>query len=184
MKSTNEQNRKVIRSTDNLNRLFRVLVGGDMKSLYYDSETEEQNDRMRKKNSSNIIFPIVDVEQGYLHLNGISHKQLAKDYILRDLFLWSIVMNYMDVAKVLLAHMKDRICATLIAMKILSYMRDNSADAVHGDKKTDLAYWINYFEQYAIDCIDLCFKSDQNIARILTIQRVEMFGDVTCLQVR
>jgi len=51
-------------------------------------------------------------------------------------------------------------------------------------KKMILLIGLNYFEQYAINCIDLCFKNDPNMARILTIQRVEMFGDVTCLQVK
>jgi len=151
-----------------------------MKSLYYDTQIEEQEDRMGVKRFTNIISPI----QGQLISNDDVYKQLAKDYIIRDLFLWSIVMNYMDLAKVFIAHMKDRICGALIATEILSHLRDTSADAVYGDKKDDLTHWINYFEQYAINCIDLCFKNDPNMARILTIQRVEMFGDVTCLQVK
>jgi len=150
-----------------------------MKSLYYDTQIEEQEDRMGVKRFTNIIFPIEDIEQGQLIGSDAIYKQLAKDYIIRDLFLWSIVMNYMDLAKVFISHMKDRICGALIATKILSHLRD----AVYGDKKADLTHWINYFEQYAINCIDLCFKNDPNMARILTIQRVEMFGDVTCLQV-
>ncbi|CAF3482459.1 unnamed protein product [Rotaria sp. Silwood1] len=183
VKTTNDQHRKVICSTDDLNRLFRVLVGGYMKPLYYDSQIEEQENRMRVKHFTNIIFPMEDIEQGQLIASDTVYKQLAKDYIIRDLFLWSIVMNYMDLAKVFLAHMKDRICGALIATEILSHLRDHSSDAVHGDKKTNLTYWINYFEQYAINCMDLCFKNDPNMARILAIQRVEMFGDVTCLQV-
>ncbi|CAF2673374.1 unnamed protein product [Rotaria sp. Silwood2] len=178
VKTTNDQHRKVIRSTDDLNRLFRVLVGGYMKPLYYDSQIEEQEDRMGVKHFTSIIFPIEDIEQGQLIASDTVYKQLAKDYIIRDLFLWSIVMNYMDLAKVFLAHMKDRICSTLIATEILSHLREHSSDAVHGDKKTNLTHWINYFEQYAINCIDLCFKNDPNMARILAIQRVEMFGDV------
>ena len=183
MKETNEHNRKVICSTDDLNVLFRILVGGYMKSLYYDTQIEEQDDRMGVKRFTNIIFPMEDVEQGQLISSDAVYKELAKNCIMRDLFLWAIVMNYMDLAKVFIAHMKDRICAALIATEILSHLRDTAADAVYGDKKADLTRWINYFEQYAIDCLDLCFKNDPNMARILTIQRVEMFGDVTCLQV-
>jgi hypothetical protein len=155
-----------------------------MKPLYYDSQLEEQEDRMGVKRFTSIISPIQDLEQGHLIASDTVYKQLAKDYIMRDLFLWSIVMNYMDLAKVFIAHMNDRICGALIATEILSHLRDSFSDAVHGDKKGELTNWINYFEQYAINCMDLCFKNDQNMARILTIQRVEMFGDVTCLQVR
>ena len=184
VKTKNEQNRKVIESTDDLNELFRTLVGGYMKALYYDTQIEEQDDRMGVKRFTNMIFPLGDIEQGPLISSDAVYKELAKDYIIRDLFLWAIVMNYMHLAKVFISHMKDRICGALIATEILSHLRDTSSDAVYGDKKADLTNWINYFEQYAINCIDLCFQNDPNMARLLTIQRVEMFGDVTCLQVR
>ena len=38
---------------------------------------------------------------------------------LRDLFVWAILMNYIDMAKVCLSHMKYRICPALLATKIL-----------------------------------------------------------------
>lgn len=173
----------MIESTEDLNDFFRSVVGGYMKPLYYDSQIDEQEDRMGVKRFTNIIYPMHDVEQGPLMGSDVFYKQLSKDYILRDLFLWSIVMNYMDLAKVFLAHIKERICAALIATEILSHLRDTCSDAVHGDKKTELTRWIEYFEKYAIHCIDLCFKNNPDMARLLTIQRVEIFGDVTCLQV-
>jgi hypothetical protein len=173
----------VIQSTGDLNELFRVLIGGYMKPLYYDSQIDEQEDRMGVKRFSSIISPLQDVEQGALIGTDAVYKQLAKDYLIRDLFLWAVVMNYMDLAKVFIAHMKDRICAALIATEILSHLRDTCSDAVHGDKKMTLTRWIHYFEQYAINCMDLCFENDPDMARVLTVQRVEFFGDVTCLQV-
>ncbi|CAF1028475.1 unnamed protein product [Adineta ricciae] len=182
-KTTNDKNRRIISSTDDLNKLFQKVIGSYVKSLYYDSQIEEQEDRMGVKRFTNIISPAHDIEQGQLIGTDASYKQLARDYIIRDLFLWSIVMNHMELAKVFLAHMKDRICGALIATEILSHLRDNSSDAVYGDKKVRLTLWINYFEQYAIDCMDLCFQNDPNMAQLLTVQRVEMFGDVTCLQV-
>ena len=183
VKTTNEHHRKVIQSTEDLNELFRALVGGYMKSLYYDTQIEEQEDRMGVKRGSNAIVPLEDLEQGQLIASDAAYKQLAKDYIIRDLLLWAIVMNYMDLAKVFISHMKDRICGALIATEILSHLRDTSSNAVYADKKADLTRWISYFEQYAINCLDLCFRNAPDMARILTIQRVELFGDVTCLQV-
>ena len=183
MRTTNNYNRKVIHSTDDLNQLIRALVGGYMKPLYYDTQIEEEEDRLGVKRFTNLISPIKDVEQGPLMSSDIVYKEMAKDYIIRDLFLWSIVMNYIDLAKVFIAYIKDRICAALIATEILSHLRDSSSDAVYGDKKVEMTRSIHYFEQYAINCMDLCFKNDSDMARLLTIQRVELFGDVTCLQV-
>jgi hypothetical protein len=184
VKTSNDQRRKVIGSTDDLNELFRTLVGDYMEPLYYDSQIAEQEDRTGVKRFTNIIAPIQDIEQGSLIASQTVYKQLAKDYIIRDLFLWSIVMNYIDLAKVFISHTKDRICAALIATEMLSHRRDTSSDAVYGDKKMELTRSIRYFEQFAIDSIDLCFKNNPDMARILTMQRVELFGDVTCLQVR
>ncbi|CAF0946556.1 unnamed protein product [Adineta steineri] len=183
IQTTNDRNEKIICSTDDLNQLFRDLIGGYIKKLYYDTQIEEEEDRMGIKHFTNIISPMPDIEQGQLVHTEIIYKQLAKDYIIRDLFLWAIAMNYMELAKVFLAHMKDRICGALIATEILSHLRDKSSDAVYGDIKIDLTRWIKYFEQYALNCMDLCFKNDPNMAQILTVQRVEAFGDVTCLQV-
>lgn len=183
--STNDLGQKSIRTTDDLNDLFRDLIGGYIKPLYYDSQIEEQEDRLGVKRFTNIISAkIKDLEQGPLIGSDARYNELAIDYILRDLFLWSIVMNHMELSKVFLAHMKDRICGALVATEILSHLFDTCSDAVHGDKKIYIKRWIHYFEQYAIDCLDLCFKNNPDIARLLTIQRVELFGDVTCLQVK
>ena len=118
----------MIQSTDDLNDLFRSVVGGYMKPLYYDSQIDEQEDRMGVKRFTNIIYPMQDVEQGPLIGSDALYKQLAKDYVIRDLFLWAIVMNFIDLAKVFLAHTKDRICAALIATEILSHLRDTCSD--------------------------------------------------------
>ena len=179
----NAEGRKVIGSTGDLNDLFRDLVGGYMKPLYYDSQIEEQEDRMGVKRFTTVISPLPELEEGQLLGSDTLYKQLAKDSLIRDLFLWAIVINQMEMAKVFLAHMKDRICAALVATEMLSHLRNTSSDAVHGDKKTEMTRWINYFEEYAVHSLDLCFKNDPDMARLLTIQRVELFGDVTCLQV-
>jgi hypothetical protein len=87
VQTTDDQNRKIIRSTDDLDELFRRLIGFYMKSLYYDTQIEEQEDRMGVKRFSSIISPIQDIEQGQLIASDAVYKQLAKYYLIRDLFL-------------------------------------------------------------------------------------------------
>ena len=99
---------------------------------------------------------------------------------MRDLFLWSILMNHIDMAKVLLSHIKYRICAALIATKILKKYHNKS---VHGDLKDNYMKSIDYFQQYAIECINQCEKNDADQACQIILQRIELYGNVTCLQV-
>ena len=41
-----------------------------------------------------------------------------------------------------------------------------------------------YFEQYAIDCVNQCEMHDGNMACEIVLQQIDLFGYVTCLQVR
>ncbi|CAF4198966.1 unnamed protein product, partial [Rotaria sordida] len=47
-----------------------------------------------------------------------TENQYTKHHILRDLFLWSIFMDMPEMTKVLLFHVRSRICAALIASAI------------------------------------------------------------------
>jgi hypothetical protein len=108
------------------------------------------------------------------------NKQIMQDSIMRDLFLWAILMNRIDMAKVFLSHLKYRICAALIATKILKTYHNEST---HGDLKENYMKNANYFEQYAIECIDQCEKNNSDEACKIVVQRIELYGNVTCLQV-
>ena len=99
---------------------------------------------------------------------------------MRDLFIWAILYNYIDMAKVFLAHIKYRICAALIATKIL---KQYHSKASHGDLKNGYIASATYFQQYAIDCINECEKNDSDLACEIVLQEIDLFGYVTCLQV-
>ncbi len=102
------------------------------------------------------------------------------DYFMRDLFLWAIVMNRVDMAKVLLSHMKYRICPALIATKIFKqYYRK----APYGDLNKSYDESATYFEQYAINCLNKCDEKDEAKACEIILQRNELYGYATCLQV-
>lgn len=158
---------KLISSTNDLNYILKRLTEGLIKDIY---PTEQHSDNHAGTNS-------VSPEGG---------KILVFDYPLvnktfRDLFIWAILVNYIDMAKVLLAHVNHRICAALIAAKILKSYRDKYA--IYDDKKNAYTQSMKYFEDYAIDCLTLCYRNDPNTACELILRECGLFGKVSCLQV-
>ena len=168
-----EHNEAIVDNIETLNRIFRNMIGDYMHTLYYDRLEDEQSDRyfkgLKKKRTEE--RKLSDEEQ----------RQIMRTYFLRDLFLWSIVMNYADMAKVLLSFMDYRICSALIATKIF---KEYQRKAPYGDLQKSYTKSIEYFEQYAIDCLDQCDNRDPEKACQIILQRNELYGYVTCLQVR
>ncbi|CAF1211902.1 unnamed protein product [Didymodactylos carnosus] len=171
---------KVLKSPEELNRVLEILVGDYMKPLYYETYDEEKRERRpylsKKKN-------LVEIE-GQTTTSSTkneSERKLVQDYVFRDLFLWAILVNYIDMAKILLSHMKYRICSALLATKILKAYRDRIA--THRDVKEKLTEQIDYFETFAIDCLELCHINKPGTSCEIIVQQIALFGDVTCLQV-
>jgi hypothetical protein len=156
-------------SIKEVNYILEQLIGDNMEEIYLDSEDDNHTGRN-----------VVTVEQD-APTPTPPPKYSFTDQTFRDLFIWAILMNYIDMAKMLLAHINHRICAALIARKILKSFRDKYA--VYSDKNIEYKQSMSYFEDYAIECVTRCYKNDQDKACELVLRQCEIFGNVTCLQV-
>jgi hypothetical protein len=154
-------------STGTLNHVLNKLIGDYMHQLYFQSYQEEVAYRIKWSLQEITYSPEEE-------------KQMPYDYIMRDLFLWSILMNYIEMAKVFLSHMKYRICSALIATKIL---KEYYTIATYGDLKDSYSKSADYFENYAIECINKCAKNDPDTGCQIILQQIPLYGNVTCLQV-
>ncbi|CAF3948648.1 unnamed protein product, partial [Rotaria sp. Silwood2] len=172
-----------IHTIDDLNTVLSKLIGDYMNKLYFNNEKYENRYRSlwgldelnTEQNQMNV--QIIGSQENFIDKDN---RQISQDYIMRDLFLWSILMNHIDMAKVLLCYVKYRICAALIATKIL---KEYYSIATHGELKDSYMKNANYFQQYAIDCITQCEKNNSDQACQIVLQRIELYGNVTCLQV-
>jgi hypothetical protein len=116
----------------------------------------------------------------FLQKQKATLKQLPQDYIMRDLFIWAVLMNYTHMAKVFLLHMKYRICPALIASKIL---RQYHHEAPYGELKDNYKKKAKYFEDYAITCLDICDDHDVNKSCEIILQQNKLYGYISCFQV-
>lgn len=102
------------------------------------------------------------------------------EYIYRDLFLWCVLTYRLDMAKIFLSKMKNRICSALIASKILkslaAYAPDHVGNETLNSKAAD-------FEDYAIEFLKCSYYCDKYQACELIVRRLDLYGGVTCLQV-
>ena len=104
----------------------------------------------------------------------------VRELLFRDLYLWAILTNRIEIAKILLSHMQTRVCAMLIASKIFrSYLRF----ATDNESKDVLACQAKQFEEYADECLKCCYNYDEEKACEIAIRRIDIYGGVSCLQV-
>ncbi|CAF3904829.1 unnamed protein product [Rotaria sordida] len=108
-----------------------------------------------------------------------TENQYTKHHILRDLFLWSIFMDMPEMAKVLLFHVRSRICAALIASSIFKKYLYFSLTVDMRDKFQIQAL---EFETYAGMFIDQCYEYNEKRACELLLRQIPLFGNITCMQ--
>ncbi|CAF2031429.1 unnamed protein product [Rotaria magnacalcarata] len=108
-----------------------------------------------------------------------TESSYTKHHILRDLFLWSIFMDMPEMFKVLLFHLRSRICAALIASAIYKNYSKLSPTVDMRDKFQTQSL---DFEIYASMFIDKCYEYNEKRACELLLRQIPLFGNVTCMQ--
>ncbi|CAF0865587.1 unnamed protein product [Didymodactylos carnosus] len=149
-----------------LNEILANLIGDYIKPFY----TSKTKNRL----SSTLFACFRKIEKTR------THNDIKLEYVYRDLFLWSILTHRIEMAKLFLKHMRTRICASLIASKIIRTIVQREYDqAIRHEYEQEA----NYFESFAIECLTCCYNNDKAYACELVIREVHMYGGVTCLQI-
>lgn len=158
---------------EDLDEILRRLIGDYMKPIYSSNDRRSvccpwrTDARVTDENDSEVPDPE-------------ETKIEARQFAYRDLFLWSILTNRIEMAKVILSQMETRICAALIASKIFKSYLSFSSD---NETKDILSSQANQFEEYANEFLKSCYNYDEVKACEIAIRRINIFGGVTCLQV-
>lgn len=183
IKPTKTKSIKKIELCRELNYILKSILGDEIRDMYFDNSEDE-----KKFISDYGLIKIKEKSDGSVPSDDEIDDDLVsmqdsrfQDLIIRDLFIWSILRNHIDMAKVFLARMKYRICGALIAKAILKefYRKSNRRD-----HKKEYKTSADYFENYAIECVKCCDKMDEEQTDELVLQGIDFFGGITCLQVR
>jgi hypothetical protein len=107
-------------------------------------------------------------------------KKDRRQVVYRNLFFWAILTSRIQMCKVIMSFMQSRICAALIASKIMKSYQELAND---NELKDTLLTRANEFEEYANQSLQRCYTADEDQACEIAIRRIYLFGGVTCLQV-
>ncbi|CAF4285885.1 unnamed protein product [Rotaria sp. Silwood2] len=179
---------KQLNSEQDLDIILKSLIGDYFKSIYTHSDTSlwEQikvwcPSLVEARVADSRAVPNTDYNDSDSEVPDPEEAQKdGRELVFRDLFLWSILTNRIEMSKVILSHMQTRTCAALIASKIFKsyedYAYDNeSKDVLHGQAEE--------FEEYANQSLKCCYNLDEEKACEIAIRRIKLLGGVSCLQV-
>ncbi|CAF4113570.1 unnamed protein product, partial [Rotaria sp. Silwood2] len=179
------RNNKSIDSEEDLDLILRKLIGDYFKPIYTPSVTNFWkrlklfSSRSRMADNRAIVYEDYNSNDSEVPDPEETQKE-ARELVFRDLFLWSILTNRVEMSKVILSHMQTRISAALIESKILkSYKKcayDNEAKGV-------LYCQAEQFEEYANECLKCSYYLHEEKAHEIAIRSINIFGGVSCLQV-
>ncbi|CAF3112137.1 unnamed protein product [Rotaria sp. Silwood2] len=179
---------KTIDSEQDLDLLLKKLIGDYFKPIYTRTVTDFW-DRLKICFRCSIGACVEDNSTvWYADYNGDDSEvpdpeeaqKEVRELVFRDLFLWSILTNRIEISKVILSHMQTRICAALIASKIFKSYENFAYD---NESKDVLHCQAEQFEDYANECLTCCYHLDEEKACEIAIRRINLFGGVSCLQV-
>ncbi|XP_028517955.1 transient receptor potential cation channel subfamily M member 2 isoform X2 [Exaiptasia diaphana] len=100
----------------------------------------------------------------------------------RDVFLWAVLCNRRELARVLWEAGRQPVAAALMACKLLRSLANKAhSDDTITDVSQDLNEHAKMFEERAIGVLDECFGENETLSQTLLVRELEHFGHLTCL---
>ncbi|XP_033755589.1 transient receptor potential cation channel subfamily M member-like 2 isoform X2 [Pecten maximus] len=138
-------------------------------------------------------FVVDDVEpcMGYIPDNrsvdtsmaGKNWRKIKHDFDLpeRELFLWALLLNRMDLAKLFWKLGRDHLGSALLAAGLLKGL----ADVADGEEEIELSVSLEesaeMFEKLAVDVLSHCYKQNKALAHQLLVRQLGDYGNSTLL---
>lgn len=173
-------------NTKTIDKKLNKLVGQYLRSIYQPDNLDISKQLVIDMKNHYLCCSFADDDQN--DKNPQSKNSVSPDFVanytkhdfLRDLFLWTVLMDMPEMAKVFLLRIPNRICGALLAAAIFkSYSRQSpTIDLRERFVKQSLE-----FEIYAANAINKCYQYDELRACEILLRRVPLFGNISCMQV-
>ncbi|KAL9966190.1 hypothetical protein ACROYT_G024228 [Oculina patagonica] len=100
----------------------------------------------------------------------------------RDVFIWAVLSNRQDMAKLVWSMGKEQIASALMATRMLKSMAGKArADDTITDISNELLDHANDFEQHAIGVLQECYEENETLSQTLLVKELDNFGHLTAL---
>ncbi|KAJ7389833.1 Transient receptor putative cation channel sub M member 2 [Desmophyllum pertusum] len=100
----------------------------------------------------------------------------------RDVFIWAVLSNRKDMAKLMWIMGREQIACALMATRLLKSMAGKArADDTITDISTELLDHANDFEQHAIGVLQECYEENETLSQTLLVKELDKFGCLTAL---
>ncbi|XP_041459667.1 transient receptor potential cation channel subfamily M member-like 2 isoform X2 [Lytechinus variegatus] len=100
------------------------------------------------------------------------------EYPLRELFIYAILQNWHDMAKLFWEEGRESIASALAASKMLKGMADKEDDS---DQIDNMIAHAETYEELAIGVLNECYVEDEERSALLLVCELPFWGNSTCL---
>ncbi|KAK7475589.1 hypothetical protein BaRGS_00033178, partial [Batillaria attramentaria] len=108
-----------------------------------------------------------------------THKELHFESPAQELFLWAVLMNQQDMAKLFWRRVNEPTAAALVAYKLLKAIAARTHDTGH--VLQSLHRNAQEFEDLAVDLLNKCFHVDQQKTQDLLVRKLQQWGNASCV---
>lgn len=100
----------------------------------------------------------------------------------RDVFIWAVLSNRKEMAKLMWSMGREQIATALMATRLLKSMAGKArADDTITDISPELLEVANDFEQHAIGVLQECYEENETLSQTLLVKELDNFGNLTAL---
>ncbi|XP_021379559.1 transient receptor potential cation channel subfamily M member 1-like [Mizuhopecten yessoensis] len=155
------------------------IVGDEAINPYDGSKT----DRFKVCDVDPCMGYIVDDKATEKSMAGKKWRHVKHDFELpeRELFLWALLLNRMDLAKLFWKLGKDHLGTALLAAALLKGL----AKVADGEEEIELSVSLEesalMFEKLAVDVLSHCYKHNKALAHQLLVRQLVDYGNTTLL---
>ncbi|XP_070536806.1 transient receptor potential cation channel subfamily M member-like 2 isoform X1 [Ptychodera flava] len=122
----------------------------------------------------------VTVEDDFmLPYNPVAIRERRFDNPARELFLWSVLLNYHDMAELFWEEGSDAMASALVASQVQKAMAEEEDDL---DTSNDLQKQAEEYEEIASGVLTECYKDNEERALMLLVRELPFWGKSTCLR--
>ncbi|XP_069123673.1 transient receptor potential cation channel subfamily M member-like 2 isoform X2 [Argopecten irradians] len=154
------------------------IMGDEAINPYYD-----QGDKFVVEDVEPCMGYIPDKRVVEKSMVGKNWRKIKHDFELpeRELFLWALLLNRMDLAKLFWKLGRDHLGSALLAAALLKGL----ANVADGEEEIELSVSLEesaeMFEKLAVDVLSHCYKQNKLLAHQLLVRQLNDYGNTTLL---